>query len=209
MYVVFDQSCTERAVELRETILGYGLPCALCTPDNIKSLLPIEIIVTFTDQIDIIRRMPYDEIPVIALGDGFVNSALNAVKAKTRMEIIRRLNFNVCQRFGINRKTSYRGVAAFFYPGVYLTPFQMIVYGSRFNLTDSENFIIRFLILSGDCYRDAKQVAAYCARKAVSDSYVRVNIHSINKKGYNRLKYPLVEKKHGIGYRFGYITPKV
>lgn len=205
MIVVFDSLEGRRAEHLRDIILGKGFPCAFCNPDTLKELLPLGIIVTFTDQIDVVRRMPYDEIPVIAFGEGFVNSALNAVKAETTEELIERLRECIAKRFELNEENSFLGEAAFFYPGVFLSSFQLIVYGSRLDLTENEFCIMRCLILSGDCYRSAKQLAAYCCMKNYNENTIRVHICAINKKGEYRLPAPLVESKHGHGYRFGYI----
>lgn len=174
-------------------------------PVGLSSLLPIGLIVTFTDQIDVIRHMPYDDIPVIAYGDGFVNSALNAVRARTKEEIIGFIKAHICRKFGITKENSFLGEGAFFYPGVFLSSFQHIVYGSRFDLTENMSYIIRCLILSGDCYRSAKQLAAYCNPRTSNENCIRVHICEINKKAEIRLPHPLVESKHGRGYRYGYI----
>ena len=175
------------------------------------SLMPIGLIVTFTDQLDIVRHMPYDYVPVIAYGDGFVNSALNAVKARTQDEIILCIKDYVCRKFGIEKKSSFLGEGAFFLPGVFLSSFQLIVYGSRFDLTDNESYIIRCLILSGDCYRSTKQLAEYCSLLHQTENGIRVHVCGINKKAELRLPHPLIESRRGHGYRFGYFddhTPK-
>jgi len=205
MVVVFDSQESNRARFLRAFIYEEGYPCAICNPDTISKLLPIGLIVTFTDQIDVIRHMPYDDIPVIAYGDGFVNSALNAVRAKTLDDILEGLRDFVIQRFGINERNCLPGLGAFFYPGVFMAIALLIVYGSRFTLTDNELYIIRCLILSGDCHRSSKQLAEYCLSGTKNETSIRVHICAINKKGEKRLPSPLIESKHGLGYRFGYI----
>ncbi len=205
MIVVFDSFFSNRVDALRCTIFTKGFPCAVCDPETIKSLLPIGVIVTFTDQIDVVRRMPYDDVPVIAYGSGFVNSALNAVKAETITEVLQGIKNVIRRRFGLNQYNSFLGECAFFYPGVYLTPFQLIVYGTRLDLTENEFYIMRCLILSGDCYRNSRQLMAYCTMGNVKETCIRVHIYGINKKGSGRLPRPLIESKHGHGYRFGYI----
>ena len=204
MIVVFESTVSVRAQMLRDYLLTKGFPCAVCTPENIKDLMPVGIIVTFTDQLDIVRRMPYDDIPVVVYGDGFVNSALNAIKAPTRRDLVRKLGKIVGQKLGITKKNSIRGIGAFFYPGVFLSAFQLIVYGTRIELTENESNIIRCLILSGNSYRSPKQLAAYCIRREVCENCIRVHICAINKKGEARLPRPLIVSKHGSGYRFGY-----
>lgn len=205
MVVVFDSVIGERARTLREIILLGGYPCAAADSGSIKGLNPVRLIVTFTDQIDTVRRMPYDEVPVVACGQGFVNRALNAVRAETPPELLDKMNAYICRIYKIDEKNCFLQEGAFFYSGVYLSSRQLIIYGSSIDLTESELMIMRCLILAGDCYRSAKQIASYCCRENQNDGNIRVQICNINKKAVQKLPRPLVETKHGYGYRFGYI----
>ena len=205
MIVVFDSVPGNRAAALREIILLKGYPCAAADAETVKMLNPVRLIVTFTDQIDTVRRMPYDGVPVVACGQGFVNSALNAVRVETPPEMFDKMDDYIRQIYKIHENNCFLHEGAFFWPGVYLSEHQLIVYGSRIDLTETELMIMKCLILAGDCYRSAEQIASCCCPANQDDGNVRVHIFNINKKGAQKLPRPLVESKHGCGYRFGYI----
>lgn len=205
MVVVFDSVMGDRTRTLREIILLSGYPCAAADIGSIKGLNPVRLLVTFTDQIDTVRRMPYDDIPVVACGQSFVNRALNAVKAETPPELLDKMNAYIRRIYRIGENNCILQEGAFFYPGVYLSSRQLIVYGSIIDLTASELMIMKCLILAGDCYRSAKQIASYCCRENQNDGNIRVQIYNINRKAVQKLPRPLVETKHGYEYRFGYI----
>ena len=80
MILVCDRTVSERAMRIRERMLACGLPAAVSALSSIREYLPVRILITFTDVFDDLRRMPYGHIFCVAVGDGFVNSALNAVR---------------------------------------------------------------------------------------------------------------------------------
>lgn len=204
MVVVFDSRAGERMATMREALLLKGYPCAFADVRMMKRLTPMRLIVTFTDQINEVRRIPYDHIPVVAYGSGFINRALNATKAETPLELFQKINELMREIYGLGEHNSFLQDGAFFCPGVYLSFSQLIVYGSRIHLTDTELMIMKYLILSGNGFRSAEQIAAFCCPPDQGSGNIRVHILNINRKASRSLPEPLVESKYGSGYRFGY-----
>ncbi len=205
MIVVFDSLSHRRAEALRDLVFDAGYPCAVCDSETVGALLPVGLVITFADQTDEVRKLTTDGVPVIVYGGGFVNTAQNAVNAETAGELFDAIREVIRRRFDLNRYNSFFGGCAFFYPGVYLTSVGLTVYGSPVNLTEHELYVMRCLILSGNCYRTAVQLAAYCTKGKVSESCIRTHVCGINRKGSRKLPRPLIESRRGRGYRFGYI----
>jgi len=203
MIAVFDTGTTGRALSLRDTIRNEGYLCAAANAGQLKKLMPIRLIVTFMDQFDIIRRMPYDDIPVVVFGEGFVNRALNAVKANGIKELLLKIGQMLVRVYGLEQREVYPGGGIFIFPGVFLAAHQLIVYGSKVDYTATELMILKCLILSGEHYRSAEQIAAYCFEENLTEGNIRVHICNINRKAERILPNPLVVSRTGLGYRFG------
>ena len=88
MLIVCDRTRSPRAERVRNRFLGEGIPCAFATPRELAACLPAVLIVTFTDILDDVRHMPCDHVFALAIGDGFVNTALNAARVPTEDEIV-------------------------------------------------------------------------------------------------------------------------
>ena len=88
MILVCDLKISERALSLRDRIFDRGCPCAVSGVDDIQSQFPVKVIITFADVFGEIRRRAVDDVLVVAIGIGFVNSALNAVRVDTPDEAL-------------------------------------------------------------------------------------------------------------------------
>ena len=78
MILVCDRTESARAARIREELYRMGCPAAVCAIPEYRTHLPARLIVTFTDALDALRQTPLDHLHAIVLGNGFVNSALNA-----------------------------------------------------------------------------------------------------------------------------------
>ncbi len=165
------------------------------------------MIVTDVENVDAIRTLPYDNVPVIAYGVGFVNRAMNAVRVETVDNLFQEINHTL-QRFVMEKgMDTPSGDGIFCAPGVYVTWDAVFVYGARFELTELGLLILRCLIFSGMHYRNADQLAAYCCTSENKNSAnIRVHVSLINELASFRLPKPLIECKYGTGYRFGYLS---
>ncbi len=205
MIVIFESKITDRAVTFRDILLAKGYPCAVCDPSTIGHMTPMLAIVAFSEEIDAIRTLPYDDVPVIAYGEGFVNRALNAVKAENIDTLLQSLG-NVVRRYCREQGWSDpTGEGIFCAPGVYLTRESITVYGSRMELPEAGVLVLRCLLFAGKDCRSADQLAAYCCSSDNKTSAnIRVHIFNINETASARLPKPLIESVYGKGYRFGY-----
>ena len=88
MVLICDRGVTERAKNLRERMLMRGIPAAVSALSSIRAFLPVRLFVCYTDVFDDLRRLPYGNVRCIAVGEGFVNSALNAVRVGGEEEAI-------------------------------------------------------------------------------------------------------------------------
>ncbi|MGN1409958.1 MAG: hypothetical protein ACI4XJ_07255, partial [Eubacteriales bacterium] len=82
-----DIRMSRRAFELRQELFAIGYPCACAPISEIGKIGPVSLIITFSDVFEYVRRTPYDKIFVIAIGNDFVNSGLNAERVKTKEEL--------------------------------------------------------------------------------------------------------------------------
>lgn len=208
MLVVFDAEKGDRAWEVREFFRHHAIPAAAASPEQLKNLRPFCLIVTFPDQLDVIRHMPYDDIPALVYGEGFVNRALNAERVETPAALLEGVRQHFYRYFRLEQKDIYLGSGAFLAPGVYLSEEQLVVFGSSLELTDMELMIMKCLALSGGAFRSADQLAAYCDTSKLSNDRIRVHISNINKKAALHLPRPLVESRREKGYRFAYFAEK-
>jgi len=210
MIAVFDFKISERAHTVRNIILLKGYPCVAADAKTIENYNPVRLLVTFADQLDNIRRTPYDDIQVIVYGGGFVNSALNAVKAERLDDIFSYINSYIVNLYSIRRERIFPGDGVFVYPGVYLSWDSLVVYGSRINLTALELMIVKCLILSGRHYRTVSQLYHYCFPKITGGKSeiesIRVHIFNINKKSVDKISRKLIESRKNYGYRFACVS---
>ncbi|MBE6599288.1 MAG: hypothetical protein E7638_07600 [Ruminococcaceae bacterium] len=204
MLAVFDSAFGTRANEIREILFDYGYPCAVCDRDSIGDLLPIGIIITFEDQLDVIRHMPYDRVPVIVFGGGFVNRAQNAVCAAGVEELLEVIDEHICRMACSCVESCHFEEGVFFSPGVFCSSSQIILFGTTLDLTTTERMILLCLIFSGREYRSSEHLAAYCCSDNKTNGNVRVHICSINSKASRRLPLLPVENKSLNGYRFAF-----
>ena len=114
MILVCDRDISQRAIGLRERIFAAGLPAAVSAPADFRRNQPYPLMVTFTDFFDDLRRSPYSDAYCLALGPGFVNSALKAAPVRDEAQLLPAIR----QALARELKAPKNAVQAF---GTYLT----------------------------------------------------------------------------------------
>lgn len=78
MVLVLDTMVSERALALRKKVLQMGLSCAVSfSPFIVAHLRPIACLLTFQDVAEQVRPPLLSDVPMLALGEGFVSRMLN------------------------------------------------------------------------------------------------------------------------------------
>lgn len=207
MVLVCDSDVSERALTLRQKILKYGCPCAVSKISDISDYLPLKLIVTFYDRFDYVRRTPYDSIFVIALGHGFVNSALNAIDVDNEEELITEMRRYLYKEAGISDKRTFAFGIVEPKNNIFYSKYYVELYGKRIVLTQSEYLIFKYLTaFSGSGYFfEAEKIASFCydnrklGQKLVSNK-ISVHINHINEKVKKVNVRPFISAKRFLGY---------
>lgn len=207
MVLVCDSDISERALTLREKILRLGCPCAVAKISDISEYLPLKLIVTFYDRFNDVRRTPYDSIFVIALGHGFVNSALNAIDVDTEEELLAEMRRFLLKEAGISQKRTFSFGVVEPKNNIFYSKYFVELYGKRFVLTQSEYLIFKYLTAfsgSGKFFEPGK-IASFCydnrklGRELVSNK-ISVHINHINDKIKKANGRPFIGAKRYRGY---------
>ena len=207
MVLVCDSEISDRALELREKILKLGCPCAVSRISEISDYLPLKLIITFYDRFDDVRRTPYDAIFVIALGRGFVNSALNAVNAVDEDCLIEEMRKYLYKDAGITQKRRFAFGVVDPKNNIFFSKYFLELYGKRFCLTASEYMIFKYLTAFAGTgkYFPPEKVAEFCydnrklGQELVSNK-ISVHINHINDKIKKSNGTPFIRAKRFRGY---------
>lgn len=209
MFLVCDRTKSARAKALREKIFSAGYPCAVSKISEIANYLPLVRILTFTDVFDDVRRTPYDNIRVIALGNGFVNSALNAQRLEKEELLLPELERVRDEFFHVKEEWVER-FGKFYDDGIFMAKDFFQVYGNIVAPTEREYQIFRYLqVVSRLCeYVPAERICRFCypAAKMPKDETeaaknLAVHVANLNQKCEVSMGYHLIEAKRFIGYR--------
>lgn len=201
MILICDVNVSERALNLRRNLFSRGYPCACCGIPDIGKYLPAKLIVTFTDVFDSVRRTPYDDIFVIAIGTGFVNSVLNASRALNEEELMQLINKKLCdgmKRFPFGLKVS---------DSMFISNYFVEINGKAITLTQTEFMIFKYLysFAGKDVLAQSDSVYHYCyGEYKISEdkipNNIAVNVKKINDKFSKALPEPVIKSKRGKGY---------
>ncbi|MBQ8185445.1 MAG: helix-turn-helix domain-containing protein [Clostridia bacterium] len=205
MILVCDRTGSSRAAKIRETLYSAGCPAAFGEISDYRNARPARLIVTFTDVLDAVRQTPLDDLYAIALGDGFVNSALNA----ERLTDSSRLTETVKRRLLTQAEIEGKRITAFGvfgHPGVFFAKDFFEVCGNRIVPTKAEYMIFKYLmsdIDSGRCI-PPEQIQRYCypSNKLDDESAaIAVHISNLNRKAEEACGYHIIESVRYQGYR--------
>ncbi len=209
MFLVCDRTRSERAKALRETILRAGYPCACASVREIKEYLPLLRIITYTDTLDDVRRTPYDNIHVLAVGEGFVNSALHAEQIMTEEDVLPRIEQIINEFYHVTRDWIYPN-GRYYDDGVFIGEKIFMIYENIIEPTEREYMIFKYLQMTAKqySYLPPERICRFCypvsklpkdEREAAKNLAVHVN--SLNRKCQNSMRCYLIESKRFVGYR--------
>ena len=206
MILICDSDITDRACALRNKLFDLGIPCAVSVISDIGKNLPVMAILTFCDVFDSVRRTPFDDIFVVAIGNGFVNSALNAKRAADDEEAFRILDSKISEMLGLSMeaKTPF---GVYTSPNVFVGDYFIEIYGNMILATSSELMIFKYLdaFIDKDYYFDADKICRFCLpleRLSTKNpaGLIAVHVRNINEKFEKVFMRKLIRSKRNHGY---------
>lgn len=206
MILICDKTVSERAKKLRKKLYKLGIPCAVSKISDMKHFVPFKLIVTFSDVFDDVRRTPYDKIRVISIGEGFINSVMNAEKVLNEHELISAIDRNFMKMFGISQNDVFKfGVKV--KPNLFWSKRFMILNGKSVILANAEYMIFKYLLAFAgeDKLISPFLLYQYCfsvhrlEMKRVANN-VAVDVRKINQKCEHIFPDGLIKSKRGQGY---------
>lgn len=203
MILVCDHTESERAARIRDELYSRGYPCALSALAGYRNCLPARLIVTFTDALDALRQKPLDHIHAIALGDGFVNSALNAQALRDPKHLPDTVRRELLTRAGITRKTAF---GVFVTPDAFLAEEFMEIRGCRIRPARTEYMIFKYLMsdFGSGRYIPPETILKFCFpsnKFRDESSSIAVQISTLNRKARESCGTPIIESMRSSGYR--------
>jgi len=208
MIAVVDSSITERSKSLRKKIFTAGFPCAALDIHELAEFKPIRIIVTFCDMFDDLRHMPFDEIFAVVIGNGFVNSALNAVRANNEDEALVLMKRHLLKISGITERNMLPfGILTDY--GVFWSKKHFEVYGNIVEPTLSEYMIFKYLASVADPkqFIASEKIRRFCYVRDLADARnidgnIAAHISNLNSKLNRSYGKRLIKTKRYRGYYF-------
>lgn len=201
MILVCDSEVSERAIKIRNTLLDLGSPSCVSSISDIKNHTPFCLIITFSDVFGEVRRTPFDDVFVIAIGDGFVNTALNATQAKNLESAISMarsyLRGKYCDK---HNEGNYCGA---FVPPFYFSERFFEIYSNMVAPTETEYLIFKLIVFctQSSVYANTGLIRDYCFSCIGGDSNViSAHISSLNKKIYEAYGKKIIKSKRFKGY---------
>ena len=205
MIVICDREESGRARSLRERILSGGTPAAVSAPSSVKDLLPAAGIIVWQEAFDELRHTPCDKVFAAVIGDGFVNTALNAARADSETAAYALLLKKLPDALGMpaNGRTAF---------GFYLTP--RLFFADRFAewrgriipLTATERRILLYLVSSARTVpASASKIARFCYPEARiggagEDNRIAAQICGINRKFAEAAGERVLRERRREGY---------
>lgn len=188
MILICDKTISERAKLLRKKLFSLGYPCAYSRVADMKYFVPFKLIVTFTDVFDFVRRTPYDAVRVISIGEGFINSVMNAEKVLTEEELLEAVKCNLMKIYGIQSGDLFRfGVRVKL--ELFLSEYFIQLRGHNYILPRAEYMIFKYLLAvsSEKSPVSALKLYYYCfsshrlEKKRIANN-VAVDVRNINQR---------------------------
>ena len=202
MILICDTEGSDRAINLRERLFRAGIPTAISVPSTIKKFAPFKLIITFTDVFEQIRRLPYDDIFVVAIGNGFVNTALNAVGIDNIDNAISYAKNHLFEQFEISESALFQSGICF--SGVFLSEKFFQLFGNIVIPTDTEYMIFKYLLFctNENTLTTTSTIAAFCysSQKKIDSNVLAAHISNINKKIYDSYGKKIIKSKRFEGY---------
>lgn len=203
MILICDNDCSPRARNLQRLFLDLGYPASVCSIDKIKEHLPVWFFITFSDSFDNLRRTPYDKIFALVIGDGFVNTALNAIKVPSVDEALIHATIILKDKQGISRKDEFPfGVMC---RSVFFCDYFVEISGHIVPLTDIELLIFKYIFACSVDYifATADMIEKFCyppKDDCDRENVIPVHISNINKKSMEILGRKIIGSMRHHGY---------
>lgn len=201
MILICDKDISKRAVELQKLLHSLGCPTAISPISDIKSSLPARLFITFCDTFDELRRTPYDSIFAVVIGDGFVNTALNATRAQSVDDALDIARHHLIRLSGLSQSAFYPfGVLT---GGIFIGKYFIELDSKIITPTDTEYLIFKYIYscsTESDCV-DADVIGKYCSRAATLNSNaVAAHISNLNRKSMDTCGKRIIFSKRHKGY---------
>lgn len=208
MIAICDSELSDRVKALRKKLFAAGYPCAAMRPAEICDCQPIKLIIAYFPVFDEIRHGPYDDIFMIVIGKGFVNSALNAVRVDTEDAACRMAREYLLKLYGMDGSRCFPfGVLAD--PAVFLSKKHCEIYGNIIEPTVSEYMIFKYLLafakqkhtFSPEIIRRFCYIRELHGKRNL-DGNISVHISNLNSKIEKACGRTLIRSKRYYGYYF-------
>jgi len=208
MIAVVDSFVSERSKTLRKALFTAGFPCASLVPDELDAKCPVKLIITYPELFDELRHRPLDDIFIIVVGGGFINSALNAAAAEDYDDILTMARARLRKVFSLTDRNMFAfGVLS--NRGVFYTKKHFEVYGNIVIPTVSEYMIFKFLISCAgeDKYIPSSTIRRFCYVRDLAnakniDGNIAAHISNLNSKLLRAYGRHLIRMKRNCGYYF-------
>ena len=203
MILICDNDATPRARNLQRLFLDLGYPAAVCLIGEIKEYLPTWFFITYCDSFDNLRRTPNDKIFAVVIGDGFVNTALNATRVSCVDEALT-FAVNVAnEKLGIEQSDQFPfGVMSH---NVFFSDYFVEINGNIVPLTDIEMLIFKYISACSaeNIYASTSMIENYCYQPKITskrENVIPVHIRNINKKSMDILGRKIIGSMRHQGY---------
>lgn len=206
MVLICDNEVNARTKALRKMLYETGFPCAAVSVGEIRDFLPAKLIICYFEAFDNIRRGPYDNIFAIVIGNGFVNSALNAIRVENEEEACAEAKKYLHKLFGIGKEETFPfGVLAedvIFFAKKYFE-----IYGNVVKPTMSEYMVFKYLLAFAgeDVYFSPMKIRKFCYIRELHrtdnlEGNISVHIHNLNESTTKAYGKPVIRSKRYRGY---------
>lgn len=205
MILVCDRTGSVRAARIRAELYSAGCPAAFAEISEYRTSRPARLIVTFTDVLDALRQTPMDDLFAVVLGEGFVNSALNAERLADPAALTETVRRHLYRQAEIDGK-KITAFGVFGHPGVFFAKDFFEIRGNRIVPTRAEYMIFKYLmsdIDSGRCIPPG-QIQRFCypSNKLDDESAaIAVHVSNLNRKAEEACGLRIIESVRYQGYR--------
>lgn len=205
MILICDRTESARAAGIREMLYRAGCPAAVLALSDYRQSMPARMIVTFTDALDVLRRTPLDDLHAIAIGEGFVNSALNAQALRNEKDLPEAVRRELLARSGIG-SDAVTPFGVFGHPSVFFSKDFFEIRGFRIEPTKAEYMIFKYLMsdYGNGRYLPPDVILKFCFpsnKLRDESSAISVHISNLNKKARNACGEGIIETMRYSGYR--------
>jgi hypothetical protein len=160
--------------------------------------------------LDFIRSTPYDHVRAMVIGEGFVNSALNAEQINSEEEVLPSVKQIVLDYYHVQPEWILQ-YGMFCDDGVFLAEDFFEIFGNIIVPTEREYLIFKYLQMTSGLrdYVSAYQICRFCYRASKipkneeeAAKNLAVHIANLNHKSQKAMGCRIIEARRFIGYRF-------